>query len=348
MSEDDIQEQDEQVEDAVESAVEEPVLSDEEKEALLDGIQSGEVEVHATDGPRYAEVSEFVISPRAHIVSNSYPRLNLLNTQFATTMGKTAEKLLNVPVSIYPGAIETFDYGELLERQKGVAVIVDFVVPPLEGIALLYFDSGVVAQLVECFFGGSSEEPATQSEDFFTTGERAVVQKFSSELLSELGKAWEKLSPVEPQQKGLQLSSDLIEGIDQSTPVFCCTFDMTINDAERQFRIVWPAPTIKPLIPAFKDQKRDADPLQDAHWKSVISRKVTDTSVAISSEVGRTTMSLREVAELDVGDIIDIGNPRRTFIFARDVPVLEGLFGMHNGHYAIEATRWLTADADSN
>ena len=104
MSEEDIQEEqldaDEQT--GEEQTGDEPVLSDEEKEALLDGIASGDVEVHSTDGPRYAEVSDFVISPRAHIVTNGYPRLDLLNAQMSALMSKTAEKLLNVPVRVTP------------------------------------------------------------------------------------------------------------------------------------------------------------------------------------------------------------------------------------------------------
>ena len=41
------------------------------------------------------------------------------------------------------------------------------------------------------------------------------------------------------------------------------------------------------------------------------------------------------------------GDPRRTVVFAKDVPVLEGMFGVHDGQYAIEATRWLAAGNDS-
>ncbi len=350
MSEEDIQEEQVDAEDQSgdeEQASDEPVLSDEEKEALLDGIESGEVEVHSTDGPRYAEVSDFVISPRAHIVTNGYPRLDLLNIQLSTLMSKTAEKLLNVPVRVTAGSIEEIDYGELEERDSGAALVVDFKPTPLEGIALVYFDSGVVAQLVECFFGGSSEEPSTQNSGFFTVGERAVVQKFSQQLLASLAETWSKLSPIEPMQGNLYLNTDPIEGVDKSTKALCCTFDMTIKDADCDFQLVWPLSTIRTLIPALRDQQRDSDPVQDALWKSVISGKVTDSVVAVSSEVGRKQMLLREVAELEVGDIVDIEDPRSCTLFARDVAVLEGQFGVHNGHYAIEATRWLTESTKS-
>ncbi|MEM9690444.1 MAG: FliM/FliN family flagellar motor switch protein [Pseudomonadota bacterium] len=323
-------------------SVGEPVLSDEEKDALLDGIATGEVEVHSTSGPRYAEVADFVISPRSHIVTNGYPRLDLLNNQMATQLSKTAEKLLNVPVRVTPGSIEDIDFGELEERDSGAALVVDFKPTPLEGLGFVYYDAGVVAQLVECFFGGRSEEPTTQNSGFFTAGERAVVQKFTQQLLVCLAEVWNKLSPIEPEQGELHLNTDPIDGVEKSTKALCCCFDMRINEADRSFQMVLPHATVRPLIPAFRDQKRDADPVQDAHWKSTIGSKVTDSVIGIASEVGRTRMLLREVAELEVGDIVEIDDPRKCTLFARGVPVLEGQFGVHDGCYAIEATRWIT------
>ena len=52
-------------------------------------------------------------------------------------------------------------------------------------------------------------------------------------------------------------------------------------------------------------------------------------------------MTLGAVAELAPGDVIEIDNPRKTTVFVKNVPVLEGLFGVHEGRYAVEATEWL-------
>ncbi len=325
----------------VASDVEEPVLSDEEKEALLDGIENGEIEVHSAQGPRYAEVRDFVISPRAHMKTNSFPRLELLNGQFSATMSKTGEKLLNVPFRVFPGNIETLEFAEVIETASTVSVVLDFGVEPLEGKALMFFPSDSVAQLVESFFGGSSDKPTLQNSGFYTAGEKAVVQKFGEEIGECLKTTWEKLSPIQPTKPKAYLSSDLIEGVDAGTEVISCSFFTKINEAECEFRVLWPTETIKPLIPALKDQKRDSDPTKDARWASVIRSKVTDSVVRISSEIAHTSMALRDVAELSPGDIIDIDNPRDSTVFAKSVPVLKGLFGVHDGHYAIETTQWI-------
>ena len=55
---------------------------------LLDGVESGEVEVQSTAGPKYAHVEAFEITPRNTIVTNSFPSLVKLNRNLAGFVGK--------------------------------------------------------------------------------------------------------------------------------------------------------------------------------------------------------------------------------------------------------------------
>ena len=78
-----------------------PVLTDEEKGALLEGMSSGEVEVHSNKGPSYATVTPFDIGPSSIISTNSYPRLQSLNRQFAGRISKQVEALLLILVWLF-------------------------------------------------------------------------------------------------------------------------------------------------------------------------------------------------------------------------------------------------------
>ena len=70
-----------------EEANNDPVLTGDEKNALLEGVESGEVEVQSIDGPRYATVVEFELTPRDRIVSNSFPRLQNINRTSTSPSG---------------------------------------------------------------------------------------------------------------------------------------------------------------------------------------------------------------------------------------------------------------------
>ena len=69
------------------------------------------------------------------------------------------------------------------------------------------------------------------------------------------------------------------------------------------------------------------------------------SNVSVSSLVGDAELTLRDIANLKPGDIIDIEDPRNGRLVAGEVAVLEGRFGVHDGCYAMETTRWLSQDA---
>ena len=81
-----------------------PIISDDEKNALLEGVESGDVEVQSSTGPRYAQVTKFSIPPRNCIISNSFPRLQKLNRNLAGAFGKSVSALLNEKVDVLPVA----------------------------------------------------------------------------------------------------------------------------------------------------------------------------------------------------------------------------------------------------
>lgn len=320
------------------------VLTDDEKEALLDGVESGEVEVQSTDGPKYAYVEKFEVTPRNTIVTNSFPSLTKLNRSLAAYIGKAASILLNDKVEVVPGPLTVSTWGEFREQSAEIAVMHVFSAAPLEGNAVIYAQKSFVQHTVETFFGGHKDNPPRHETEGFTLGEMNVIARFGDDIAKGVAETWDALIKLEPERAGLHQSTDIIEVIENSASVIATEFDIEVGEDQFYFHIVWPRSMIAPLIPVFEGQKRDRDAAQDAHWEATIRSRLPEALVDISSCVGEATMSLREVAVLDVGDVIGIENPRKGTVFAKHVPVLEGRFGVHDGNFALETMRWLNND----
>lgn len=319
-----------------------PVLSDAEKDALLEGVESGEVEVQSTAGPRYATVVEFELTPRNRIVSNSFPRLQNINRKLAGHIAKAGSKLLNEKVDVASGSLQNCTWGEFCEQFEETAVIFEFSPQPLDGNAVVYIQEGVVRHIVECFYGGSKENPARHKTDSFTPGEMNVTALFCEGVLKGIAETWLGLIELEPEKLGVHQSTDIVDIVESSASIVATEFDIHFEDEQFYFHIVWPAATLAPMRPVLEGQKRDRDAAEDARWEKTIRSGLPAACVDINTQVGSASMSLKEVAKLEVGDIIDIDNPRKGTVFADRVPVLEGRFGVHDGCYAIEATQWLT------
>lgn len=324
------------------------VLTDDEKDALLDGVATGEIEVQSASGPVYAEVNPFEIPERSRLVSNSFPRLQRLNQRVASRVSKLAEQLVSAEAEISATGIDACQYGEFSERDSRLSLLVEFSAKPLEGSALIVLNAELVGHLVEAFYGGLENDSTHQVSEFFTRGEISVGSLFGKDIIETIGDVWRPVMDTEHKQVGTHQNSDIIEGFDTSDRVICAEFEISFLKQQQTFYIVWPVSMLAPLLPVFEGQKRERDPVQDALWERSLRSRLTDSVVGISSRVGKSRMTLGAVAQLSPGDVIDIDNPRMSTVFVKEVPVLEGRFGVHEGKYAIEATDWLAPESEGH
>lgn len=319
------------------------ILTNDEKDALRSGVESGEVEVQSVDGPRYAKVMDFEIAPRNRLVTESYPRLQKMNRKLAGLIAKSSSSLLNETVDVRPIRIGTSTFGEFCERAAEAALIFEFTARPLDGSAAVRIPAGVVRHIVEIFYGGSRTRPPNVQIAGFTPGETSALGLFCGEILEGLAETWRDVIVIELEGKGLHQSTDVVEVIDGSAPVIFSEFVLCLGDAEHEFQIVWPAPMLAPLLPVLAGEKRERNPQQDARWEQAMRSRLSDAPVSISAQIGSARLSLRDIAGLAPGDIIALENPQQGILSTRNVAVLEGRFGAHDGRYAIEARRWIAA-----
>jgi flagellar motor switch protein FliM len=319
------------------------VLTDDEKNALLDGVQSGEVEVHSSGGPTYASVTPFEIGPRSRIVKDSYPRLQLLNQQVADRLSKYTEQLLQCQIRVEPRGIVARSYGEFCEQLAGPSVVTIFEAPPLNGRALIVMEPAMVRHFVDTFFGGSGDAESATSSVAFTPGELSVSTLFANVILSTIKEVWASVTEISPDRIDTDVTIDVVDIVAESDQVLATEFEVSTAETDGVFRILWPEEMIKPLMPAFDGQKIDRDPSNDRMWEMAISRRVADSIVNISANVGHAQMRLGSLINLAPGDVIDIDDPQRATLMARHVPLMGGRFGVHRGQNAVEATNWLDA-----
>ncbi|MEM7432339.1 MAG: FliM/FliN family flagellar motor switch protein [Pseudomonadota bacterium] len=324
-----------------------PIITDEEKDALIDGVETGEVEILANTGPAYADVNNFEIAARSRLVSNSFPRLQRLNRRVASRLEKLTEQLLGAETEIHSIGLESCKYGEFSELYPGLSLTVEFAAPPLEHSGLLALSPELVAHIVEAFYGGDADEPTQHSQEFMTRGEIGVASLFAEKVLETLSDVWQPLMQVEHEALTTHPNTDLIEGFEASDVVISATFDIEFLGQKQPFHIVWPKHMIAPLIPVFEGQKRERDAAQDARWEKSLRTRLLDAVVNISSRLGKTRMTLGNVAALDVGDVIDIEDPRLLTMTINQTPILNGNFGVHDGKYAVETLAWPDSAARS-
>jgi flagellar motor switch protein FliM len=321
----------------------EKVLTDDEKNALLEGVSSGAIEVQSCDGPKYADVKPFEIPKRSQIRTNSFPRLQTINQQLAERLAKSTDANLHCTVKIRATDVSLRPFGECCPTAAAVPAVITFRADPLDGQGLVVIDASSISQLVEGFFGGAQNDPTTKKGLSLTAGELSVCRLFSNTILATVQEAWEPVIAIAPEAVAVEVGTELVSSIAETDPVIASDFDMTFAKGSGSFSILWPVSMVTSLLPVFDGQKRERDAAEDARWQRSIRSRLPEANISLSGTVGDTRIRLGSLAQLKPGDVIDIESPRLATIFASDVAVLRGQFGVHAGRNAIEAGSWIDA-----
>lgn len=323
----------------------EKVLTDDEKNALLDGVSSGAVEVHSSGGPKYADVRPFELPRRSLIRTNSFPRLQVLNQQLAERLGRYTEAQLHCDVRIVAGQTRLQPFAECLAGGGAQSAVCTFRAEPLDGHGVVLIEPEAIGRLVEGFFGGSGNELVSRQAKALTAGELSVCKLFCNAILSMVQDAWEPVIELVPEFVSLDVGGELITAVAEADSVISTAFEIEFPEGRGGFDVVWPVSMITSLIPVFDGQKRDRDAAEDARWQRAIKARLPDANISLSGTVGHARLPLKNLATLKPGDVIDIDSPRSATIFAKDVAVLHGLFGVLSGRNAIEANGWIASGA---
>jgi len=321
-----------------------PVLTNDEVDALLDGVESGEVEVHSTDGPRYASVKVYDIPRRSRISSKSFPRLEVINEQLAQRLGKHTQQLLHCELGLSCGETVNSMFTEVCGQNPDDLVAVEFSAAPLGGNGAIIFSANLVHQLVELFFGGTANQRRVPNIAGFTLGELRVIHAYSNIFLDTLQEVWEPILAISPDRLKTESSVSLLSIAEETEQVIRSTFDFSFADYSATLHLLLPNKMVDSLLPIFRGTDRKVDQAQDAMWAETIRTGLTDIEVDLCTHVGHANMTLRDLICLEPGHIINIDSPRFATLSAKNIPLIEGRFGVHGGRNAVEASRWLNAD----
>jgi len=318
------------------------VLSDDEKDALLEGVENGQVEVHSGTGTTYASVVPFQIPPRARIVTDSFPRLQVFNQQIADKLNGDVKQLLQCDVEVTSRGTSVASFEALCEQHGGLAAAIEFDVTPLSGRAMLLVEGDMVRLLVDAFFGGSGNSVETTLDDGFTNGELSVANLFSTVFLTRVKESWSAFQEISGNRLATEVGIELAEIAEPGEAIICCEFEIAFSEMQSSVRLLWPKATLQPLLPFLEGQKSERNAAEDARWSGVLRRSIADTAVSLTSSVGHLSMALGELIDAEPGDVIPITNPQAATVAAKSVSLLQGRLGVHQGKNAIETTNWIT------
>lgn len=319
------------------------LLSQEEIDALLHGVDDGAIETETDDSANRGGTRAYDFTSQERIVRGRMPTLEMINERFARYFRVTLFNFLRRAAEISISGIQVQKFSEYIQ---GLYVptnlnVVRFM--PLRGRALIVMEPQLVFTAVDNFFGGTGQFYNKVEGREFTPTEMRVIRLFLDMIFKDLFEAWKPVMALEFEYMTSEVNPQFANIVSPSEIVVISTVHVELDGGGGDINIVLPYSMVEP-IRELLDQVTSDRGETDGRWQESLRKTVMGVNLTLESVLVEKTVTVRDVMHFKKGDVIPIDMPALVRLNSRSVPVFEGKVGLSDGNYAVQIVRKVNPD----
>lgn len=311
------------------------LLSQEEIDALLHGVNTGDVDTDA-DGGGSDEANSYDFTSQDRIVRGRMPTLEMINERFSRYFRRSLFTMLRRSAEISVSGVRMMKFSEYIQSLFVPTSLNMVKLKPLRGTGLVVMDPKFVYILVDNFFGGDGRYHAKIEGREFTQTETRVVQMVLDLAFKDLNAAWEPVLPVEFIYQNSEVNPQFANIVSPTEVIVLSSFTVELDGGGGELHITLPYSMLEPIRELLDAGLQSDRSDIDQRWTQALREEIKTARVELSSTLSEAQLTLRDLVKLKEGDIIPIEQPERVMLSANGVPVFRGEFGVSNGNKAVK------------
>ena len=318
----------------------EKVLSQDEVDALLKGVASGEIGTDDAKDKILSGVRNYDFTSQERIIRGKMPGLEMINESFARLFRSSVSGLIMKYIDINVESAQTVKYSDFMKTIPVPSSINIFTMDPLKGYALLVLEAPLVFAFVEFFFGGSSAKYVKSEGRAFTQIEQRVIQRVVSMALQDMAKSWGVASPITPEFAKSEINPQFVSIVTPGEIVINIEVVIEIEDFTGKMFFCIPYSMVEPIKEKLYSGIHGDKFETDQRWTLVMKNVLKETFVNLTAEMGSTMLSVEDVLNFEIGNVINLGKSITDEVTLKieDTPKLRGIPGNRRGNQAIKIT----------
>ncbi len=321
----------------------EDLLTQDEIDALLHGVDDGDVEIEESEETFSGEIKGYDFTSQERIVRGRMPTLEMVNERLARYFRRSLFNFLRRSAEITFSGIQVVKFSEYV---RGLFVptnlnIVRFI--PLKGRALIVIEPRLVFTVVDNFFGGTGQFYNKVEGREFTATEMRVIQLILELLFRDLKDAWKIVMDLEFEYMSSEVNPQFANIVSPSEIVIVSTIHVELEGGGGDINIAMPYSMLEPIRELLNVVSSDRGEI-DGSWQESLRKEALRSEVTLRSVLVEKTMKIKEVMALQQGDVIPIDIPETVVVQAENVDVFKGKVGLSGGNYAIQVKEKISQD----
>ncbi len=320
-------------------------LSQDEVDSLLKGVNGETDEV--ADHPETAEgeVRSYNLASQERIVRGRMPTMEIINERFARLFRIGLFNFIRRTPEISVGPVRVLKFGEFI-RNIAVPTNLNIIqAKPLRGNGLFIFDPNLVFLVVDNMFGGDGRFHTRVEGREFTQTEQRIIRNLLEVVFEALTKSWETVHPLEFEYVRSEMNPQFANIGTPNEVVIVTTFDIELGGNGGSFHVCMPYSMIEPIKDLLTSSLQAENLEVDKRWIRLMRQQIQLAEVEIVADLGTAAISLRDIVDMKVGDIIPLDIPKTIEAKVDGVPVMECAYGKFNGQYTLRVEKLLSTSA---
>ena len=313
------------------------VLSQDEVDSLLQGIDKGKVKTKADIPGREEVLKPYDFVSEEGSIHLKMPHLRIINQRLVEFLSTSLSLITRSTVDINISSTKAIKFGEFARSIPLPTSLNIFKMEPLRGFGLLALEAPLVFAFVDIFFGGKSASHVKLEGRSFTTVEGRIIEKIVKTTLHDFQQAWSDIHKLKVVFIRSEMDPQFAAIVTPNDTVITVRFVVDIANASGVMTLCIPYSTIEPIREKlryrFHGEKLDVDQT----WTRYIEKRIKELSVNLVCTLGMTKITGRELLEMKVGDVkkLDQKVSDPIIVSVEGIPKLKGYPGTSNKTKAI-------------
>jgi flagellar motor switch protein FliM len=321
------------------------ILSQEEIDALMQGVSAGQVETESDLNGELAEVDEYnLITSKERVVHGKLPAMEIINNRFCGLFKETLFNFVRKVVDVTVEEIALMQYSEYIRKVNLPASFNIFKISPLKGFSLLIFDAELVFVVVNNYFGGTTKALNPIEKRDFTNFEQRIIRKMLEEVFIDMRVAWEPVLPLEFIFNRSELNPRFVNVVMPTEMVIVSTFQIEIEGRSSQMSICIPYSSLggalqEKLYASCQSDKTGVD----TGWSVTFIDELRRSRLPVTGEIGKRELPIGDFLSLEIDDVIMLDNKisEPVVVKVEGVPKFLGSLGKRKGSYSVKIEKFI-------
>lgn len=281
------------------------VLSQQEIDLLLNKMKDGTAEEPVPVENK--EVIPFDFRLPNRISKNQLRTLKNIHENFSESFASYLVSKLQAIVNINVTSVDQIYYSEYILSVSNPACLFTFGINNTDIKGILELSPDFAFALVDRLLGGSGT--STKSAKIITPIEQQVLNVVVERIMLDLKKGWQAIDTFDFAVERFEPDIDFAQITSQSESVLLITFEISFGDQSFMMNLCFALFAFDSILTKMSSQKLSAirpGRYQGTTAQEIISSQLYKTILPVSVEFGKTTVSIKELLELDKGDVLKL------------------------------------------